>query len=142
MSDRFLIGDKQWHTTALKWQKATPFEIQMYASEVDKILGTTLPRIALANTDSVENYYDCITTALHASAAMYIPKGQYKSYLKPYWKGSNLNFYHYQNVIGKMQVVHVIPQMKHMWRTKRRNVILEERNEKLKDDGTKKNMLK
>ena len=96
MSDRFLIGDKQWSTNALKWQQANDFELKMYSTEVDKTLGTTLPTLDSVHSENVENYYDCILAALHSCAEMCIPRGEYKNYLKPYWKGSNLNYYHYQ----------------------------------------------
>jgi len=95
LGDNFISGQKQWSTRPLKWLRANQMELDMYRTEVDLILGSTIPDCHNINKDRIENYCDAITSALHSSAAQYIPRGVYRPYLKPYWKGSSLDYYHF-----------------------------------------------
>ena len=96
MSDSFLTGPKTWRCGALKWNKSSSSDLQLYESEVKSQLGHVYPDTSSVTEDLLENYVDAITTCLHSAAELTIPRGEYRSYLKPYWKGCNLDFYHYQ----------------------------------------------
>jgi hypothetical protein len=94
IGDTFLSGEKVWNVRPLQWTKADNVQIKMYETEVDLILGRTMPEQNCC--DTMESYADTIVASLHSAASMYIPTGKYKPYLKPYWKSCNLDFYHYQ----------------------------------------------
>jgi hypothetical protein len=77
----------------LKWSKADDVELRMFSTEVNMILNADW------NLDtselSIEQHSEHISRTLLAAANRSIPKGQYRSYLKPYWKTHGLDALHY-----------------------------------------------
>ena len=64
--------------TVYRWKNAE--NRNNYATEVDNILESKH-----INYENINENYDTIVAALKTAAEKYLPKREYKSYLKPYW---------------------------------------------------------
>jgi len=75
----------------MKWNLANPLEISMYESDVSAFLNFTYE---CKNLEDIEKYNELITKSVITASDRYIPKSEFRSHLKPYWKKSGLEKSH------------------------------------------------
>ena len=96
---RSIIDDTNTHNIKLKWPNANEYVIKMYQTEVDKILTFTYfsnNQTHECNEHHIETYNTRIVHSLLYSSHMYIPRGRYRRYLKPFWKRDGLDVDHHR----------------------------------------------
>lgn len=74
-----------------KWDLADPLEKSMYKSDVSAFLNFTYE---CKKVEDIERYNELITKSVITASDRYIPKSEFKSHLKPYWKKSGLEKLH------------------------------------------------
>ena len=75
----------------MKWNLANPLEIIMYKSDVSAFVNFTYE---CKKVEDIEKYNELITKSVITASDRYIPKSEFKSHLKPYWKKSGLETLH------------------------------------------------
>jgi exonuclease III len=72
--------------SALKWKSVNSDYIK---STYELVLNENLSAMKNTSLDdpkSIENFYNAMTSVITQTACEYIPRSQYKSFIKPYWK--------------------------------------------------------
>ncbi|KAK3093161.1 hypothetical protein FSP39_012054 [Pinctada imbricata] len=85
---------KSHNLVKLKWDKADRIQKLLYSTEIASVLNEDI--VIEPTQKSIDDTYHLLVNTLHSSAYKAIPSGQYRPYLKPFWKTDGLGDLHYK----------------------------------------------